>query len=566
MYLNKFKISIFSHNSSKIINILNALKPLEDCVYNIEAITDLSLLSNADNYTLIIIDSSLKALEHFKALKKCHIAFIISEKALLTLPNDILKVIDDLWVIPENTYNKKLITHYFEKTMLLMQKNADYKKMQICFDTAIDSLPDLIWFKDTNGAHLKVNDYFCKTVDKTKQQIYKRGHYYIWDIPQEEYEKGEYVCLESEDIVVNKRKTCIFNEKVKVKDQMRQFKTYKSPLIDSDGEIFGTCGIATDITNLKNVRNELNLLLQSLPFGVITLNENNQITNLNPLFSEMFPGNEDILEKNYDKWKIDFFSDKKQVNDKKNQIFAKIGNESKVFEIYETDIPDIFDNKFKKVIFFSDITTEYNSQKLLLQRQEQIKKIYLQAMQMLAGTIDAKDKYTNGHSLRVAELSREISKRLGIPEKETEDIYYMALLHDIGKIGIPDNIITKASALTEEEYDILKDHTTIGANILKNMSEFPEIATGARWHHERYDGSGYPDGLKGEQIPKAARIICIADSFDAMTSRRSYREVLSMNFIISEIENNKGTQFDPAIANIMLSIIDDIINYRYSAL
>ena len=159
--------------------------------------------------------------------------------------------------------------------------------------------------------------------------------------------------------------------------------------------------------------------------------------------------------------------------------------------------------------------------------------------------------------MRVAEYAREIARRLDMTEKEQEDIYHMGLLHDIGKIGIPDEIINKPSRLTNEEYAIIKTHPVVGADILKNMTESPEIVVGARWHHERYDGKGYPDGLKGNEIPIMARIIGVADAYDAMTSTRSYRCVLPIEVVKEEIEKGKGTQFDPLFADVMLSIIEE---------
>ncbi len=196
-------------------------------------------------------------------------------------------------------------------------------------------------------------------------------------------------------------------------------------------------------------------------------------------------------------------------------------------------------------------------------RRKRLERLTNQAMKTLAGTIDAKDKYTNGHSIRVAEYSREIARRLNMSDKEQDDIYYMGLLHDIGKIGVPDEIINKTSRLTDEEYGIIKTHPSIGADILRNMSEMPGIATGARWHHERYDGRGYPDGLKGEDIPVVARIIGVADAYDAMTSNRSYRDVLPQSVVRDEIEKGMGTQFDPVLAEVMLQIIDEDVNYTF---
>ena len=135
------------------------------------------------------------------------------------------------------------------------------------------------------------------------------------------------------------------------------------------------------------------------------------------------------------------------------------------------------------------------------------------------------------------------------------------MLHDIGKIGIPREIINKPSRLTDEEYEIIKTHPAIGGNILKEISEIPDIAIGARWHHERYDGKGYPDGLSGTEIPEIARIIGVADSYDAMTSKRSYRGVLPQEVVAGELQKGKGSQFDPQIAEIMLELIREDEDY-----
>lgn len=196
------------------------------------------------------------------------------------------------------------------------------------------------------------------------------------------------------------------------------------------------------------------------------------------------------------------------------------------------------------------------------ERRARMECLSLQIVQALASTIDAKDKYTNGHSERVARYSREIARRLGKSEKEQEDIYYMGLLHDIGKIGIPDEIINKPSRLTDEEFAVIRTHPVIGADILKNISEMPQIATGARWHHERYDGRGYPDGLAGKDIPFVARIIGVADAYDAMTSRRSYREMLPQETVRNEILRGRGSQFDPEYADVMLEMIAEDREYK----
>lgn len=196
------------------------------------------------------------------------------------------------------------------------------------------------------------------------------------------------------------------------------------------------------------------------------------------------------------------------------------------------------------------------------ERRKQVERLTDQIISALAETIDAKDRYTNGHSLRVAQYSLEIAKRAGKTEEEQERIYYMGMLHDIGKIGIPDSIITKNSSLSDKEYFVTRKHPEIGAEILANISEIPGLGIGAKWHHERYDGTGYPDGLKGLEIPEEARLIAVADAYDAMASRRTYREVLPQQVVYEEIQKGKGTQFDPFFADIMLALMEEDTAYN----
>lgn len=195
-------------------------------------------------------------------------------------------------------------------------------------------------------------------------------------------------------------------------------------------------------------------------------------------------------------------------------------------------------------------------------QHEKIKRMSMQIVKTLSGAIDAKDTYTNGHSTRVADYSKEIARRAGFSEERQNDIYMMGLLHDVGKIGVPDAIINKPAKLTDEEYSVIQNHPVLGAKILKNITEFPKLSTGARWHHERYDGKGYPDGISGEDIPEEARIIAIADAYDAMSSRRSYRDVLPQTRVHDEVQKGKGAQFDPVFAEIMLSMIEEDTDYQ----
>lgn len=189
-------------------------------------------------------------------------------------------------------------------------------------------------------------------------------------------------------------------------------------------------------------------------------------------------------------------------------------------------------------------------------KSQGVLRMFAQTAEALAIAIDAKDNYTHGHSLRVAEYSQMIAKASGMNEDESKIVFHAALLHDVGKIGVPDRIINKNGKLTPEEYEEIKLHPVYGYNILSRISESPSLSIGARYHHERYDGKGYPRGLKGEEIPELARIIAVADAYDAMTSARSYREPFSQERVREEIEKGIGTQFDPKFARVMLELID----------
>ena len=210
---------------------------------------------------------------------------------------------------------------------------------------------------------------------------------------------------------------------------------------------------------------------------------------------------------------------------------------------------------------FAVLTLEHNSAKDIKFQKKQ-KELSDKLVYTLSSTVDAKDRYTSGHSARVAEYARKIAERMGKTTEEIEEIYQAGLLHDVGKIRIPDTIINKNGRLTDEEFAFIKLHPTAGYHILKEAYGNSNITKGARYHHERYDGKGYPNSLAGKAIPEVARIIGVADSYDAMTSNRSYRSVMPQDKVRAEIERCKGTQFDPEIADIMLQLIDEDTDFK----
>ena len=229
-------------------------------------------------------------------------------------------------------------------------------------------------------------------------------------------------------------------------------------------------------------------------------------------------------------------------------------------------IPDVMRQRVRRVLRYEylqeNLAQEVKRQTALAEKRlKDSQELFKEMAIALAKTIDAKDTYTHGHSERVATYSRMLAKRAGDDEEAQERIYYMGLLHDIGKIGVAGTIINKASRLDDDEFQSIQSHPIIGSEILKNISQFPDLSIGARYHHERYDGKGYPDHLAGEAIPRAARIIAVADTYDAMTSSRSYRKGLPQDVARAEIEKGKGTQFDPEFADLMIALIDDDKDY-----
>lgn len=203
---------------------------------------------------------------------------------------------------------------------------------------------------------------------------------------------------------------------------------------------------------------------------------------------------------------------------------------------------------------FSLITVKMNLRRYEEQKNRDRKTIE-QTMQTFVNFIEAKDPSTMGHSLRVAQYSKMVAEKLGFGELECDQIYWIALMHDCGKLYIPDEILGKPGRLTEAEYEIMKKHTTYGSEILRDFTAIDNIRMGALCHHERYDGKGYPNGTAGEEIPMIGRIICASDAFDAMNSRRCYRDSLPMDYIIDELQSNKGKQFDPHVIDCLLSLI-----------
>ena len=192
----------------------------------------------------------------------------------------------------------------------------------------------------------------------------------------------------------------------------------------------------------------------------------------------------------------------------------------------------------------------------MLEEQKDKQRLINEMTKVFAKCIDMKDQYTQGHSTRVAIYTAMIAKKLGKSQEEIEKIFNIALLHDIGKISIPDKILNKPGRLDDDEFAIMKSHSQNGYNVLKEIEIAPDISLGAGCHHEKYDGSGYPRHLKGDEIPEVAQIIAVADAFDAMYSTRPYRRQMPLEEVVNEIKRCSGSQFNPKMVDAFLELID----------
>ena len=366
MYLCKLKIFIVTRYGEPG-EIFRSVALPEDCELEMCSVRDLDedRLTNID--CAVISDGDAGVLATAKGHDGVKCVLLAEGEELKKLSAAELDNADDIFSMPDGArYDEAILGAHFRRLINTLKNESDARKGKIYFETAIDSIPDLAWFKDSIGSHLIVNDSFCKLVEKSKEQIYKRGHYYIWDIPREEYEKGEYVCLESEDEVVAARATCVFDEKIKTKGGMRQFKTYKSPLIDLDGSIFGTCGVAHDVTDLHNMNNELDVIIEGMPFAVIVSDTNNIIVNVNEEFNLMFGVNESLKGMTLENWLDKYITGRVERQEGKDEFFMNDGGETRIISYKQQSINDIFGEMIGNMIVFRDITVERrNEQKTI---------------------------------------------------------------------------------------------------------------------------------------------------------------------------------------------------------
>jgi diguanylate cyclase (GGDEF)-like protein/PAS domain S-box-containing protein len=311
-------------------------------------------ISGETKADIFIIDNKEDTIAELAKDKKDGMWFIYYGKEPTSFDN-----IDEYWA---DTFSERALRFNFSALLDKVKLKKDFRLHRNYLDTVIDNTPDLVWFKDIKGSHLKVNNSFCKAVNKTKKQVEGRGHYYIWDLTPDDYSKGEYVCLESEDMVIEAKKPMIFDEHVKTKDGMRLFVTTKIPIFDEFESIMGTCGIAKDVTELSNISREMGLFIENMPFGVILSDDDDIILNINTRM-ENFCGirrKELIGKKAYYGWdrKVEIIEDTPEKLTE--MIETNIDGVRKILEMTKIHFTDVFKKPMGIMRIFRDVTSEHD--------------------------------------------------------------------------------------------------------------------------------------------------------------------------------------------------------------
>ncbi|SMG23153.1 sensor domain-containing diguanylate cyclase [Dethiosulfovibrio salsuginis] len=321
---------------------------------------------------ILILDSlgdlSLEDLKNSPFVKATERVVCASPKQAALL-NGLLEsdseIFTHIWVKPLDLTSDRTLHFIFARLVHYVIQAKRLETCKIYLDTLINSVPDLIWFKDLKGSHLKVNRAFGQAVGKTPQQCEGRGHYYIWDIEPDEYATGEYVCLETEEEVIRRKETCLFDEMVKSKNGLRQFKTYKSPLIDFRGEMFGTVGIAKDVTDMQNLSRELEVILSSIPFATVMADEQGSVVYSNDRFCEYFGlSKKEVMGLRYEEIceKVLKTSIEELENKDMLKISATQGGKTRILRAQQQSVSDIFGNHFGYFLMCLDVTVEQELQ------------------------------------------------------------------------------------------------------------------------------------------------------------------------------------------------------------
>ena len=435
----------------------------------------------------------------------------------------------------------------------------------------MDNIPDFIYFKDEKNRFVRVNKTSAEDRGVTPEDFIGKTDF---DIFTEEAAKK---CFADDDRVMKTGKTIINSiEKITYLNGMeRWFSATKVPRYDEKGKIIGTIGITRDITegklaedSIKNAKDELQMIMDSVPAIIFYKNTEGKIIRTNKAMADLLKlPIRDIIGKTSE----EIFPMEQAENMIKDDLEIIISGKPKrgIIQSHPTPegirflmsdkIPcrDIRGKITGVIVLAKDITKQRKSEQELQQTFQKLKKTMDASIDTMSNIIEAKDPYTAGHQRRVSQLATAIAKELHLSEDKVEGIRIASLIHDIGKIGLPTEILSKPSKLSDIEFSLIKEHSQIGYDILKSIDFSYPIANIVFQHHERLDGSGYPNHLKSDVILFEAKIICVADVVEAMSSHRPYRPALGIEKALEEISQNRGILYDPEVVDVCLELFKE---------
>lgn len=356
MFNTEEKITIISENFEAFYEALQKAKRPERCSLLVKRASSLAELDGHE--TAIIVDGDISILEEYRRDGGKAFTVLMDEaKGIDAVTEEQFENVEFGMVMPDgNRYNSKFMKVYLERILRLLKIKADRRRSDICITTLVESMPDMVWIKDLEGRHLVVNQAFCDVVGKDKENVIGQKHCAIWDVSEDAAE----TCAESDMRVIAERITLQFEEAVRKGDKLRLICSDKSSLVDDEGKVFGTCGVGHDVTGVKNIDKALNLVIESIPFGAVMLDENNQIINANQPVRVLFPGIGEPVGKDYDEWfdRLDYTL----LKDRNGTLIYSIkqGMGARIIEKHQYPIQDVFGNESGKLIIFADITISYN--------------------------------------------------------------------------------------------------------------------------------------------------------------------------------------------------------------
>jgi PAS domain S-box-containing protein len=436
----------------------------------------------------------------------------------------------------------------------------------------IDNLPFLAWLKDSEGRFIAVNVAFARSCGfPSANDLVGKTDIDIWPKHLAEVYRADDL-----EVIRNRQQKSV-EEPIAYKGVEKWFETYKAPLYDTNGNVTGTTGFARDITERKQAEEKLarlkqrnELILSSSAEGILGLDLQGDHVFVNPAAARMlgYEVEELIGRPSHSTWhhtkpdgspypkeECEIYAAYQEgaVHRTSTEVFWRKDGTSFPVEYASTPIYEQ-DRLAGAVLTFSDITERKNAEKQLQDTLESLRKAFGATIQVMVSAVEARDPYTSGHQLRSADLARAIATELGLPQEKIEGLRMAGSIHDIGKLSIPAEILSKPTKLSEIELALIKEHANRGYEMLKDVESPWPLAEIVHQHHERMDGSGYPKNLKGDEIMIEARILAVADTVEAMASHRPYRAGLGIEAALNDIEKNKGIFYDNIVADACLRL------------